>query len=77
MPFQVTPAALTAPGQSGIIQRFTNERLEGKLLDIGVRPGAKLTVVRKGPFGGSWYVKVDGRQCLALRRRELACILVG
>ncbi len=75
MPFQTAAASLFQVGQSGIIQRFTNEGLQCKLMDIGVRPGSRLRVVRKSPFGGSWYVKID-RQCLALRKKELACILV-
>ena len=76
MPFPVPAAAsLFKVGQSGTIERFTNESLAGKLLDIGVRPGSRLRVVRKSPFGGSWYVKID-RQCLALRKKELACIMV-
>ena len=75
MPFQTTAAALSRAGQSGVIERFTNEGLQGKLLDIGVRPGSRLWVIRKSPFGGSWYVKID-RQRLALRKKELACILV-
>lgn len=61
--------------RTGIIQRFTNEQLATKLLDIGVKPGSRLRLIRKSPFGGSWYVKVD-RQCVALRREELACIIV-
>ena len=64
-----------APGTTGTIDRFTNENLAGKLLDVGVRPGSRLTIVRKSPFGGSWYVKID-RHCLALRGQELACILI-
>jgi len=68
-------ASLFRAGQSGTIACFTNESLEGKLLDIGVRPGARLRIIRRSPFGGSWYVKID-RQCLALRKKELACIMV-
>ncbi len=71
------PAIATSllPGQSGIIERFINEEMSGKLLDIGVKPGARLELVRRSPFGGSWYVKVD-RQRLALRKHELACIVL-
>ena len=63
------------PGATGTIAYFTNEALGSKLLDIGVKPGAQLQVVRKSPFGGSWYVKVD-RQRIALRKQELACIIL-
>lgn len=69
------PAPPTRPGHSGTIVSFANERLAGKLLDVGVRPGSYLRVVRRSPFGSSWYVKID-RQCLALRKKELACILL-
>lgn len=73
----ILPAIATSllPGQSGIIERFVNEEMSGKLLDIGVKPGARLELVRRSPFGGSWYVKVD-RQRLALRKHELACIIL-
>lgn len=76
MPFpRSTAASHFSAGMSGIIERFTNEQLAGKLLDIGIRPGSRLSIVRKGPFGGSWYVKID-RQCVALRKQELACIMI-
>ncbi|MEL6140630.1 MAG: FeoA family protein [Bacteroidota bacterium] len=69
-------ATLLAPGHTGIIDRFANEELAVKLLDIGVKPGGRLRLVRQSPFGGSWYVKIDDRQCIALRKRELACIIL-
>ncbi len=76
MPFPRTTAASTyTTGTSGTIERFTDENLAGKLLDIGVRPGSRLAIVRKSPFGGCWYVKID-RHCLALRKQELACIMI-
>lgn len=68
-------ATLLPFGQTGTIERFTNEDLASKLLDIGIKPGCRLRLIRQSPFGGSWYVKVD-RQCIALRKRELACIIV-
>ncbi|MEM9931475.1 MAG: FeoA family protein [Bacteroidota bacterium] len=76
MPFpQNTAASNFTIGMAGTIERFTNEQLAGKLLDIGVRPGSRLRIIRKGPFGGSWYVKID-RHCVALRKQELACIMI-
>lgn len=75
MPFSVRPTSLLRAGLSGTIERFANDQLAGKLLDIGVRPGSRLRVIRRAPFGGGWYVKID-RHCLALRGEELACILI-
>lgn len=68
-------ASELSTNRTGTIQRFTNEQLATKLLDIGIKPGARLRLIRKSPFGGSWYVKVD-RQCVALRHEELNCIIV-
>ena len=76
MPFpRSTVAAHFTVGMSGTIERFTNENLAGKLLDIGVRPGSRLRVVRRGPLGACWYCKID-RHCVALRKQELACIMI-
>jgi Fe2+ transport system protein FeoA len=76
MPFPLVAAASHfAAGQTGTIERFTNKKLASKLMDIGVRPGSRLRIIRKSPFGSSWYVKID-RQCLALRKQELACIMI-
>lgn len=68
-------ASEMANEQTGTIQRFTNEELATKLLDIGIKPGARLRLIRRSPFGGCWYVKVD-RQCVALRKLELDCIVI-
>ncbi|OAV42831.1 FeoA family protein [Lewinella sp. 4G2] len=76
MPFpRNSPASNYQIGMTGEIERFTNENLAGKLLDIGVRPGSRLSIIRKSPFGGCWYVKID-RHCIALRKQELASILI-
>jgi len=62
-------------GKAFLIVGFTDEQLAGKLLAMGVLPGSKLEFVRRAPFGGACYVKVDD-QALALRNEELAAILV-
>ena len=76
MPFPRTTTAINHDiGATATIQKFTDESLAGKLLDIGVRPGSRLTLIRRSPFGSCWYVKID-RHCIALRKAELACILL-
>jgi ferrous iron transport protein A len=59
----------------GSIVQFSNELIGSKLMAMGVLPGSKVAVIRKSPFGGSWYVKADGT-CLALRKAEVASIIV-
>ncbi|MFN7118372.1 MAG: ferrous iron transport protein A [Saprospiraceae bacterium] len=63
------------PGTSGFVAQFTNEQLGCKLLAMGVFPGSQVQIVRKAPFGGSLFLKVDNNY-LALRQQEAACILL-
>ena len=62
-------------GQAGHVDRFDQEALAGKLMAIGILPGSRVEVVRRAPFGGGYYVRVD-RQTIALRKQELECIIV-
>lgn len=57
-----------------IISHFTNDQVAGKLMSMGVLPGSQIELVRKAPLGGGWYVRVD-RQIIALRKKELDCIV--
>ncbi len=65
--------ALITSGYTGVIASFDNDQLAGKLMAMGILPGDRIELIRKAPLGGGWYVKV-GRQCVALRKQELACI---
>ncbi len=62
-------------GQAALVDRFDQEALAGKLMAIGILPGSRVEVVRRAPFGGGYYVRVD-RQTIALRKQELECIIV-
>lgn len=44
-------------------------------MSMGVLPGSHVEVVRKAPFGGGCYVKVDNFY-LALRREEAASVVL-
>jgi ferrous iron transport protein A len=57
------------------ILRFLEEHLEKKLLSMGIMPGSSVEVLRKAPFGGAFYVKIDGL-ILALRNNEASSIEV-
>lgn len=72
-----TEPSLRTPANTpaGFIMRFTNETLAGKLLSMGVLPGSRFELVRRAPFGGGWYVKVDNL-LLALRREEVESIVL-
>ncbi|MCG8329522.1 MAG: ferrous iron transport protein A [Chitinophagales bacterium] len=62
-------------GQEEIVARFTNDLIGGKLMAMGLLPGTKVRVIRKAPFGGSWYIKA-GNFYLALRKGEAASIVL-
>lgn len=54
---------------------ITDARLAGRLIAMGILPGAELQVVRSSPLGDALYIKADGLN-MALRKEEAACILI-
>ncbi|MCB0703779.1 MAG: ferrous iron transport protein A [Saprospiraceae bacterium] len=64
-----------ATRQSGVIDRFTDDRLAVKMMSMGVFPGRTIELVRKTSFGDTLYVLVDKR-ALAIRKKEASCILL-
>lgn len=62
-------------GAAGVVSHYASEQAGSKLMAMGVLPGSQVIVVRKAPFGGGWYVKVDNFY-LALREEEAASIVL-
>lgn len=60
---------------SGHISHFNDERMASKLMSMGVLPGSFIELLRRAPFGGGWYVKVDDLR-LALRQKEIDSIVL-
>lgn len=60
---------------TGTIISVLDGALTDKLFEFGVVPGAKLTLIRKAPFNGPVYIKVENN-LIALRRSEADSILV-
>lgn len=60
---------------SGTIIQILENAFSGNLFEFGIVPGAKLTLIRKAPFNGPVYIKVDD-SLIALRRSEADSILV-
>lgn len=63
-------------GQVGTIKGFSRRSIASKLLAMGVLPGSRIELVRKAPFGGTYYVAVNDH-FLALRYRELQSIHIS
>lgn len=61
---------------------FRVQALEGdpflteRLREVGVHPGAELSIVRKLPFGGAQIIRL-GEVDVALRDEEAACIRIA
>jgi len=56
-------------GDYGTVAHFTNDQMAGKLMSMGMLPGSTVQIVRKAPFKGGFYLKVDGN-CIAIRNVE-------
>lgn len=64
---------LLLPGMSAYVSLLDESNYTCKLLNLGLLPKAKVTMVRKSPFGGAFYIKLEGHQ-LAMRVQEAATI---
>ena len=79
----MTPAPLPtrslsslSPGQSGVIERLdTSGTVLYKLMELGVWPGEKVTLIRRAPLGDPLIIELMGYQ-LALRDSEARHIFI-
>ena len=63
-------------GESGKIVTVSGEgRVRRRLFDMGVTPGAELTMRKKAPLGDPIEITVRGYE-LTLRKVEAACVEV-
>ena len=65
-----------AVGESGVIKSVKGEgRIRRRLFDMGVTPGAELTMRKKAPLGDPIEITLRGYE-LTLRKDEAACVEV-
>lgn len=63
-------------GESGSITAVTGDgKIRRRLFDMGVTPGAKLTMRKKAPLGDPIEITLRGYE-LTLRKTEAACVEV-
>lgn len=63
-------------GENGKIIKVAGEgKLRRRLFDMGVTPGAKLTMRKKAPLGDPIEITLRGYE-LTLRKAEAACVEV-
>ena len=63
------------PGESAFVQVLDECLFTCKLLNLGILPKTKVTLVRKSPFGGAYYIKLGSHQ-LAVRTEEADTIFI-
>ena len=64
------------PGESGSVRSVSGEgRLRRRLFDMGVTPGASVTMRKLAPLGDPIEVTVRGYE-LTLRKTEAECVTV-
>lgn len=63
-----------ALGETGVISAVSGEgKIRRRLFDMGVTPGAEVTLVKKAPLGDPLEVTIRGYQ-LTLRKTEAECV---
>lgn len=63
------------PGESSLISRFSNAQISSQFLELGCLPNASIELVRLGPMGSTYYMKINN-QPYAFRKEEAAQILL-
>ncbi len=64
-----------AIGQKRRVSRFENDQLGGRLMAMGMLPGAKVEMVRTVLAGTTFYIKFNGHS-LAIRKKEADGIIL-
>ncbi|WP_229201321.1 FeoA family protein [Arcticibacterium luteifluviistationis] len=65
-----------SPGESVLIDGFTDEELSLKLMEMGFVPGTVVKIDREAPLGCPVCVTIGGDYQVSLRKSEAATVLV-
>lgn len=75
LPAQIKLSSLQK-GDTCIIDSFTNDELELKLMEMGCLPGERVVVDRLAPLGDPMFISVSG-YILSIRLDEASAVLVS
>ena len=65
---------LFSPLETGIVKTVVGEgKIKRRLFDMGITPGAQITMRKKAPLGDPIEVTLRGYE-LTLRKTEAACV---
>ena len=59
-----------------MIVQFSDAVIANRLMSMGVLLGSKIKVIRKAPFKGGIYIRVDG-QNMIMREKEAQTIILS
>jgi ferrous iron transport protein A len=62
-------------GQSGIVSAFKDEEIALKLIELGVIPGVKVTMIRRAPLGDPLAFACSG-SLISIRKKEASGVMV-
>lgn len=62
-------------GQSGIVSAFKDEEIALKLIELGVIPGVKVTMIRRAPLGDPLAFACSG-SLISIRKNEASGVMV-
>ncbi len=60
-------------GQYALVRRFADFEATCKLLTMGLLPNARVELIRKAPFGGALYIRMQNH-LIAMRENEAASV---
>ncbi|MCH5161599.1 MAG: ferrous iron transport protein A [Clostridiales bacterium] len=64
-------------GESGVVVKVNGEgAMRRRLFDMGITPGAQITLRKVAPFGDPMEITLRGYE-LTLRKNEAACVEMG
>lgn len=63
-------------GENAVISEFSNCHVACKLMAMGLLPGSFISLMRKAPFGGAYYIKAKNHY-VALRSNEALSVLLS
>jgi ferrous iron transport protein A len=60
-------------GQYALVRQFADFEATCKLLTMGLLPNARVELIRKAPFGGALYIRMQNH-LIAMRENEAASV---
>ena len=71
----VVPLAELPPGSAGKLEIAAGERVSRRLIELGLVPGTRVALVRRGPLGDPVELELRGYR-ICVRRADLAGLAV-